>query len=91
MSVTVRYYANLRSVTGKKLEEFDGIKNIDDLISLLNQEYGEKFRKLMYNGNELYPNVIILLNGNNINSIEGLKTPLKDGDNIDVFPPVAGG
>ncbi|PYB68219.1 MoaD family protein [Thermoplasma sp. Kam2015] len=89
--VTVRYYATLRPVTKKKEETIDGVDTVSDLLEKLNEEYGEDFRKQMYDGQSLFKNVIILVNGENITTIKGLDTEIKDDDRIDLFPPVAGG
>ncbi|KAA8923140.1 ubiquitin-like small modifier protein 1 [Thermoplasma sp.] len=89
--VIVRYYATLRPITKKKEETFNGIKKVSDLLEKLKAEYGNEFVKQMYDGDNLFKNVIILINGNNITSLNGLETELKDEDKIDLFPPVAGG
>ncbi|CAC12024.1 conserved hypothetical protein [Thermoplasma acidophilum] len=89
--VTVRYYATLRPITKKKEETFNGISKISELLERLKVEYGSEFTKQMYDGNNLFKNVIILVNGNNITSMKGLDTEIKDDDKIDLFPPVAGG
>ena len=36
-------------------------------------------------------NVMIFRNGDNIRNLEGLETPVKDGDEISMIPLVAGG
>ena len=35
--------------------------------------------------------VVILINGRNMSVFDGMKTQLKEGDVIAIFPPVAGG
>ncbi|MGC8609485.1 MAG: ubiquitin-like small modifier protein 1 [Thermoplasmata archaeon] len=88
---TIRYYATLRPITKTKIDEIEKADNIKTLLSLLIERYGDSFRKALFNGDSLFSNVIILINGKNINSIEGLETKIENNDNIDIFPPVAGG
>lgn len=40
---------------------------------------------------ELQPHVNIMLKGRLIRDLQGLDTPLADGDTLSLFPPVAGG
>lgn len=41
---------------------------------------------------ELYAHVHVFVNGDDTNTLpEKMKTPVKDGDEIDFIPPVAGG
>jgi len=87
----VKFYANLRFITKKKEEEVAGVDEIETLLEFLVRKYGSGFRGMIYKGGTLYGNVIILVNGKNINYLSGLKTKLKEGEEVDIFPPVAGG
>lgn len=40
---------------------------------------------------ELQPHVNIMLKGRLIRDLQGLDTPVADGDTLSLFPPVAGG
>ncbi|MGC8562738.1 MAG: ubiquitin-like small modifier protein 1 [Thermoplasmata archaeon] len=88
----VRYYANLRSITGRNEEEIeaDG-KTVEEITQMLSSKYGDNFIKLMYSDGSLRGNVIILVNGRNTIFYNGIKEILKNNDQIDIFPPVAGG
>ncbi len=44
-----------------------------------------------YENKELKDNIILMVNGRAIQHLEGLETPLKEGDTLSVFPTVAGG
>jgi molybdopterin synthase sulfur carrier subunit len=89
--VTVKFYANLRVITKKKEEEVVGVDEIGPLLEYLVGKYGSEFREMIYKGSTLYNNVIILVNGKNINYLSGLKTKLNEGEEVNIFPPVAGG
>ncbi len=87
----VRYYATLRPITKTKSDDIDPVEDVESLLSILIEKYGNSFRNALFNGDSLFSNVIILLNGKNVNSIGGLKTKIGKDDIIDIFPPVAGG
>jgi MoaD family protein len=48
-------------------------------------------REELFAGEALKPLVIVMKNGTSINSLQGLDTPLAEGDTVAVFPFVAGG
>jgi len=86
MKVTVRVYTFLREKLGWKEKEFylpegaklaDLIKGVDELRNVLGENPLQGFH--------------ILVNGINVALRQGLETPLKDGDVVDIFPPAAGG
>lgn len=47
--------------------------------------------KLLDEQGALYAGTIILVNRRNIHHLQGLQTPLADGDTLALFPPGAGG
>ena len=89
---TVKYYANLRDVTGLKEDKID-LKDttVHNLINFLVSKYGQAFSGLMFDGDSLRNNIIILVNGINIIFKNGINETIKEGDTVDIFPPVAGG
>ncbi|MGC8645717.1 MAG: ubiquitin-like small modifier protein 1 [Thermoplasmata archaeon] len=90
-SVLVRYYANLRDVVKRKEEVISGATDLQGLISILVSRYGEAFRRWLFRDGSLMGNVIILVNGRNVLFGDKLATALNEGDQVDIFPPVAGG
>ncbi len=89
---TVKYYANLRQVTGMKEDSIDSDEiSVGQVVDLLSGKYGESFQSLMLENGKLRNNVIILINGNNIIFGKGIEEKIKSGDSVDIFPPVAGG
>lgn len=94
MEVEVRYYALLRELAGKRSEKVilpEG-SSVRDLIELLVKRYGEGFERYIYDGEKrLRGYLSYMVNGVNINSLDGLETRLRDGDILSLLPPVGGG
>ncbi|MHA1264429.1 MAG: MoaD family protein [Candidatus Helarchaeota archaeon] len=57
------------------------------------EEYGDKLDEALIDPqtNMLRDYILVLLNGRNINFLNGLETKLSDGDVIAISPPLAGG
>ena len=90
--VKIKFYSLLRIFLEQNKIEID-----EDNISVLNllQKISEKTNKDLLpeiiKAEKLLPGTIILLNGRNIFHLEKLNTIVRDGDNIDIFPPGGGG
>lgn len=67
--------------------EYSTIKEILDYIEL----NIFPVKALILKDKDLIPGTIILLNGKNIVHLKGFDTVVKSGDNVDFFPPAAGG
>ncbi len=80
----VKFFATLREITGKREEIIEGY-NVGDVLKVLYEEYGEEFEK------ELKERSMILVNGKNIEHLNGLKTKVSKEDTISIFPPAGGG
>lgn len=93
MAVTVKFFAGFREATEKKQESIQGVNNVTSLLEELACKFGEKLAELLYSSNtrELRETVNILVNGRRLDLLQKLNTPLKDGDVVAIFPPVAGG
>ncbi len=63
---------------------------VRDLLTELQQKYGEPMTKILYgSGRDLQQ--VLLLNGRSILYHQGFETELKDGDQVFLMPLVAGG
>ncbi len=93
MTITVKFFAEFREATGKRQENIEGVSDAASLLEELVRRFGEKLAKLLYSPDrqKLRKTVNILVNGRRISASQGLKTPLKDGDVVAIFPPVSGG
>lgn len=93
MQVTVKSFATLRNVMESRLtQELNDGSTLSDLLTLLMERYPGLRDEIFEEGRrELQDYVNILVNGRNINFINGLDTELKDGDLVVLFPPAGGG
>jgi len=92
--VTARFFTTLREITGKKEElvEFSKIATINSLLKQLSRKYGKDFDDYMFDElGDVRGHLQILVNGKSITAMGGLKTKLKEGDQVAILPPVGGG
>lgn len=90
MQLELRFFANFREAAGQKTlerEYEDGLR-AGDVLRQLQSEFGEMD---LFEDGELREYLTILRNGKDIAHLDGLETALEDGDELSVFPPVAGG
>ncbi|MFX0070247.1 MAG: MoaD/ThiS family protein [Candidatus Hermodarchaeota archaeon] len=76
----------------KKSLEYEG-KNISEIISQFIKEYKNELdgRLLSKNKKKINSNMLILVNGKDVNYLNKYKTKLKDGDKIYLSAPISGG
>ncbi len=92
MKVKVMFFAPFRELfdTSESEVELSGAPNIHELLDIL-CDSDERRKKIFDDSGELRPYVTILKNGRYIKTMEGVKTELEEGDEVAIFPPVAGG
>jgi molybdopterin synthase sulfur carrier subunit len=94
MKIEVKFFTSLREITGKKVDQLQMQNSItiDEFVTLLSERYGKNFREYIYNKKgEPQEFLSFLINGTNINNMQGLDTKLKNGDIVAILPPVGGG
>ena len=93
MAVTVRFFANFRDAAGKDREVVEKAADVASLLDQLCRRFGGNLVKLLFSSDkkELREDMTILVNGKPIRLLNGINTPLKEGDVVAIFPPVAGG
>ncbi|MBX0322190.1 MoaD/ThiS family protein [Halomicroarcula sp. F13] len=91
MEIELRFFANFRATVGQKIlhREFDDGARAGDVLRELSDEYPEM--DLFESEGTLRQYLTILRNGQDIEHLDGLETTVEDGDELSVFPPVAGG
>ncbi|MBT8171797.1 MoaD family protein [Candidatus Bathyarchaeota archaeon] len=94
MAIEIKFFTSLREITGKKVDRLDFEKKItiEELIILLSNKYGKKFKEYIYNNRgEIQDFLSFLINGKNINTLQGYGTKLTKDDIVAILPPVGGG
>lgn len=93
MAIVVKFFASFREATGVGEVAIPAVGDVGALLDELVGRFGEKLAGQLYypKTKRLLETVNILVNGRGINLLEGLKTQLKNGDVVAIFPPVSGG
>lgn len=92
MKIRVKYTAQLKKEAGISKQEIEiaDKSSFQNLIAVLAQSQNEKFRDMIFDNQGAYRHSIMLvLNGSQINYNDSII--LKDGDEIMLMSPIAGG
>jgi molybdopterin synthase sulfur carrier subunit len=88
----VRFFANLRNVTGvKEIQWEEPTPTLRALLLQLSEQYGPEFRRWVLDGEDLGGSVMIVINGNDARHQAGLATRLAAADVVSFLPIMAGG
>ncbi len=91
MIIRVKAFARFGEVLGKELAlELDPGSDIDGLLALLCVSQ-DAYDLIFDESGTIRDYVTILKGGLHIQSLDGVRTALKDGDEVAIFPPVTGG
>lgn len=90
----VKVFADLREIVKVKSHEIE-VKmkrgKVSDVLEILLQRYGNAFHDAVFNPDGGGLRIKILLNGRDIDYIDGLESEITEQDILYLFPPVAGG
>ncbi len=91
MEIKLKLFATLREAVGQKsvTKSIADDSSVGDVLRDLVTEYPDL--EIFDEQGDVYDHVNILVNGRNIQYLDGLDTALSSGDTIGVFPPVEGG
>jgi molybdopterin synthase sulfur carrier subunit len=92
--VKVRVYGTLRTVMGGVKETEVDLADQSTARQVLNQladAYPGLREKVFREGEELQGGVGLYVNGRSIRFLDGLNTPVQEGDDLALFPPIGGG
>jgi MoaD family protein len=92
VTVRVRFLAHLRTVFGAKERDIELAEpaRIEDLLNLL-CDTPERRNDVFKADGSINPQVIVMKGGTNILSLQGLGTPLAEGDSVAILPFLVGG
>lgn len=92
MPVTVTFYGPLERWAGKKVFYEEGTTIREVLIALKTQLGKSVLEHIVHpDSGMIKSHFHVLLNGRDIESLNGLNEKVKDGDTITCVPPVGGG
>lgn len=93
VTLELRFFATFREAVGRKSIErdFAGSVTVGEVLSELEAEFPELAGELLDDEGSIRPQLSVLQNGRQVIHLDGTETPLDDGDQLSVFPPVAGG
>ena len=81
----------LRSYTSGQSEVNVSGGNISEALTDLTTQYPTIKPHIFNDGGELRPFVNLFVGENNIKDLQGVETPIKDGDRLVLIPSIAGG
>lgn len=94
MKIQVRFVATLRHILGVKSIDLEISRpmKVLEVLNLLAEKYGEKFRKAVFDENgKVKSEFLIFVNEAEISVLDGLNTEISDGDVITLLPTIHGG
>jgi sulfur-carrier protein len=90
MAVSVKIPTQLREATdGESTAEVDG-ETVGEVLDALYDRYGDLRNRIAEDGG-LRRFVNVYVGGEDIRFLDGLDTPVEDGDEVTILPAVAGG
>lgn len=91
MPVKVKVPAYLRKLTEGLSEVEVAAGEVSALLRQLEERFPGLEERLRDGEGRLHRSVNIFVNGENVRFLDGLSTPVKDGDEVSIIPLVAGG
>ena len=91
MAVTVYIPTPFRRATNNRDRIESSAPTVGGLLDELEGEYASLRGLVRDEGGEVHAHVNIYVNSEAIDALDGLDTPLKDGDEVTIIPALAGG
>ena len=88
---TLRIPTPLRAYTSGKSEVTVGGSSVIDALTDLTTQFPAIKPHLFNEGGDLRPFVNLFVGENNIKDLQGVNTPIKEGDKLMLIPSIAGG
>ena len=91
MAVTVKLPTQLRAAAGNATEAQVEGGTVGEALDSLYAQHAELRERIADDGGGLRRFVNVYIGGEDIRFLDGLETPVKDGDELTILPAVAGG
>jgi MoaD family protein len=95
IKITLHTILELKQVVGQRLTEIDlpDGSTVEDFLTYMRDRWGDKLSTHLFDPDSgaVLPYVRIMVNGQTIQFLEGMETPLVEGDEVLILPPVSGG
>jgi sulfur-carrier protein len=91
MAVTIKLPTQLRDAAGNRTEASVDGATVGEALSSLYTQHAELRTRIADDGGALRRFVNVYLGGEDIRFLDGLDTPVSDGDELTILPAVAGG
>lgn len=92
MKIKVRAFASFREILGKEIEiELKEGSTVRDLLETLASSSPKLSEAAFNDSGDLLDYVLLMINRKRIDPLDLEGAVLKDGDEVAIFPPVAGG
>ena len=89
--VTVRIPTPLRRLTGNQAKVQVGGNTIAEVINMLDRAHPGIKDRLLDETGDIKRFINIFVNGEEIRTLQGAATPVKDNDEVSIIPAMAGG
>jgi len=93
--ITLHTILDLQEVVGQRLTELELPEgsSVQDFLAYVKERWGDELSGRLFDpdGGAILPYVRIMVNGQTIQFLEGMETPLVEGDEVLILPPVSGG
>ncbi|WP_224448926.1 ubiquitin-like small modifier protein 1 [Haloprofundus salilacus] len=87
-----KLFADLAETTGSRTVSLDAdCDTVGDALDELLSSYPALEARVLDDDGDLRDHINVLRNGENVFTGEGLATPVAEGDELALFPPVSGG
>jgi molybdopterin synthase sulfur carrier subunit len=95
MEIMLHTILGLEEVIGQRLTVTDlpCESTVEDFLTYMKERWGDKLSGRLFDPDSgaVLPYVRIMVNGQAIQFLEGIATPLQEGDEVLVLPPASGG
>ena len=95
MKITLHTILGIKQAIGHRTIEIDFPKEstIEDFLAYMKERWGDTLYPHLFDpeSDTVHPHVRIMVNGQTIQYLQGMNTPLKDGDEVLIIPLASGG